>query len=103
MGLPPQETTKKWKSILEPRRGPLNHHENWTLDSIWFPVVPQSIAVQYGDYDAQKHKIGQLGNEQLIPEQVMNQYLMTKEGWEENVIAWWGQHSSGANIERFGS
>lgn len=63
-------------------------------------LASYALQAKYGDYDAQKHKIGQLGNEQLIPEQVMNQYLMTKEGWEENVIAWWGQHSSGANIER---
>lgn len=63
-------------------------------------LTSYALQAKYGDYDPSRHKVGQLGNEQLIPEEVMNQYQLSKEGWEENVIAWYGQHSTRANGDR---
>ncbi|KAL5265180.1 hypothetical protein ACHWQZ_G006061 [Mnemiopsis leidyi] len=63
-------------------------------------LASYTLQAKYGDYDPQKHKVGQLGNEQLIPEQVMNQYQLTKEGWEQNVINWYAQHSCRSTVDR---
>jgi len=63
-------------------------------------LASYTLQAKYGDYDPQKHKVGQLGNEQLIPEQVMNQYQLTKDGWEQNVINWYAQHSCRSTVDR---
>ena len=50
-------------------------------------------SLQYGDYDQTLHKTGKLSQEQLIPDQLMKKYQLTREGWEENVIAWYSEHT----------
>uniref|UniRef100_A0A3Q2YVZ0 Merlin n=1 Tax=Hippocampus comes TaxID=109280 RepID=A0A3Q2YVZ0_HIPCM len=58
-------------------------------------VLLASYAVQakYGDYDPNFHKPGFLAQDELLPKtQVLMQYQMTADMWEEKISAWYAEH-----------
>lgn len=57
-------------------------------------VLLASYAVQakYGDYDELMYQQGMLSSETLLPQQVIDQYQMTPEMWEERIITWYCDH-----------
>ena len=58
-------------------------------------VLLASYAVQakYGDYDEASYKPGMLADaEDLLPQQVIDQYQMTPEMWEEKIKIWYADH-----------
>ena len=50
-------------------------------------VLLASYAVQakYGDYDEGTYQPGQLANEDLLPQRVIDQYKMTRKDWEDKI------------------
>lgn len=57
-------------------------------------VLLASYAVQakYGDFDEATYQPGMLGNEDLLPQRVIDQYEMTTDMWEERIKVWYADH-----------
>ncbi|XP_023233152.1 moesin/ezrin/radixin homolog 1-like [Centruroides sculpturatus] len=69
-------------------------------DEIYCPpetsVLLASYAVQgkYGDYNPEKHKLGCLSADRLLPQRVMDQHKLSKEQWDERITNWWAEHKA---------
>lgn len=67
-------------------------------DEVYCPpetsVLLTSYAVQakYGDYNKDTQKKGFLENDRILPSRVMEQHNMTREQWEERIVAWYDEH-----------
>ena len=50
------------------------------------------FSVQYGDHDPANYRTGRLGNEDLLPQRVIDQYQMTPQMWEDRIQEWYADH-----------
>uniref|UniRef100_A0A8C5LQW1 FERM domain-containing protein n=1 Tax=Leptobrachium leishanense TaxID=445787 RepID=A0A8C5LQW1_9ANUR len=64
-------------------------------------VLLASYAVQakYGDYNPNIHKPGFLSQDELLPTQVLQQFQMTSEMWQDKITAWYADHRGIARDE----
>lgn len=79
--------------------------EGILTDEIYCPpetsVLLASYAVQakYSTYNEEKHAIGYLNQDKLLPQRVYDQHKMTKQQWEERIQNWHQEHGSMAREE----
>ncbi|KAI6656230.1 Ezrin [Oopsacas minuta] len=50
-----------------------------------------TVQSKFGDYDSEVYKPGFLRNENLIPNSVMKQFLMSQDMWEDRIVAWYSK------------
>ncbi|XP_037933020.1 moesin/ezrin/radixin homolog 2 [Teleopsis dalmanni] len=55
-------------------------------------LASYAVHVQYGPYDYETYKDGMLSGADLLPKNVISQYQMTPEMWEERIKTWYMDH-----------
>ncbi|XP_071946511.1 merlin-like [Antedon mediterranea] len=55
-------------------------------------LAAYAIQAKYGDYDPMYHRVGFLAEEELLPQDVIEQYDMTQQMWEDKITSWYAQN-----------
>lgn len=51
------------------------------------------LCYQFGDYEEDTYQSALLANEKLLPAQVIGQYRLTPQMWEEHIKKWYADRS----------
>ncbi|CAF2879510.1 unnamed protein product [Rotaria sp. Silwood2] len=62
-------------------------------------LASYSMQAKYGDYDENKHQLGTLAKERLLPQRVREQFRLSNEEWVKRVVNWWTEHKGLTNEE----